>query len=301
MDILRTILIVLGILLIAGIYLAEPVKRRWQQYQQRCGHQRDDPYADLDSDEALGLRGQDDLPDEWVGEAYITRRNDTLPSDDLDALKGLGKQHEAQTDDVTLRLDDAPLADNPTPSMHHQPKPGKDKPVAAASAVVEPEPIAEAAPEATHQPTSETAPVDEPLARQAEEVIVLTLMAPKGKAFRGPLLLKSLQDAGLQHGDMQIFHYIPQESGRALFSVANILEPGHFVLSEMVQMETPGIAIFMQLPAAIDGHLAWRQMHQRAEQIATALGGTLCDAKRQPLDDSGLRQLQELAARFSAA
>ena len=255
MDILRTILIVVGILLIAGIYLAEPIKRRWQQYQQNRATDHDTDVDDFDSDEALGLKHryeQDVLPDEWVGEAYIVRRDDSLNSDSLEELKGLGRGTEPSSDDLYLDTDDQP-----------------------------------------------DEPGDE-YVRQPEEVIVLTLMAPQGKRFRGTLLLKSLQDAGLHHGDMDIFHYTTEGQPHSLFSVANILEPGHFILSEMVQMETPGIALFMQLPASVDGDQAWQVMRGCAEQMAASLHGSLCDAQRRPLDEEGLLLLQHQASSFKA-
>ncbi|MBE0510746.1 MAG: hypothetical protein IBX49_08470 [Gammaproteobacteria bacterium] len=258
MDILRTILIIVGILLIAGIYLAEPLKQRWQQYRQQNSKPIDDRYADLDSDEALGLdkrTSHDALPEEWVGEAYFVRRDEALPSDELDELKGMGRAQDADTADVHLNT-------------------GEDE-----------------------QPTPPNKPAEP---SQPEQVIVMTVMAPQGKLLRGTLLLKALQDAGLRHGEMKIFHYTPDGQRQSLFSVANILEPGHFDMSEMVQMETPGIALFMQLPATIAGDQAWTQLRNRAEQLAEALHATLCDAQRRPLDEEGLLLLQHQAERFKA-
>lgn len=258
MDILRTILIIVGILLIAGIYLAEPLKQRWQQYRQQNSKPIDDLYADLDSDEALGLdkrASHDELPEEWVGEAYFVRRDEALPGDELDELKGMGRAQDADTADVRLNT-------------------GEDE-----------------------QPTQPNKPAEP---SQPEQVIVMTVMAPQGKLLRGTLLLKALQDAGLRHGEMKIFHYTPDGQRQALFSVANILEPGHFEMSEMVQMETPGIALFMQLPATIAGDQAWTQMRNRAEQLAEALHATLCDAQRRPLEEKGLLLLQHQAAGFKA-
>ena len=255
MDTLRIILIILGVVLIAGIYLAEPIKQRIAQWQERRDRQ-DALHDDDDSDEALGLRrpSEDDLPDEWVGKAYIVRRD--APATDLDDLKGIGKGQAPLDEDIHLDM-------------------GQDVPL-------------EQAPARSREPVP------------ADEVIVLTLMAAKGKPLRGPLLLKALQDAGLAHGAMDIFHYIPEGESQALFSVANILEPGHFVMSEMVQMETPGIAMFMQLPACLDGDVAWLHMRNRAEQLADALDASLCDAQRRVMDEEGLLLMQHLAAGFKA-
>lgn len=257
MDVLRTILIIIGVILIAGIYLAEPLKRRWEQWQEQRAHNKGHNDQTFDSDEALGLRPsrEEELPDEWVGSAYIVNRDDSPSSDALDDLKGMGRGNDPLDVDLSLRTDDS------DPELERKPA---------------------------------TAP------KQPDEVIVLTLMAQKGKRLRGPVLLKALQDADLAHGEMQIFHYTPEGHPHPLFSVANILEPGHFVMSEMVEMETPGVALFMQLPAAIDGAEAWAAMHQRAAQMAKVLKADLCDAQRRPLDEEGLLRLEQQAAGFKA-
>ncbi|MGM0593317.1 MAG: cell division protein ZipA C-terminal FtsZ-binding domain-containing protein, partial [Pseudomonadota bacterium] len=201
MDELRIILIALGVLLVVGIYLADRMRRRRAARPPRDWHEIDQvneaAISELDH-----LRTEEEAvnPDEWVGQAFTARRDDTLDEYQLDELKGLGDE------------------DSDSPAATREPSPGD---------------------------TAEPAP--------AEDVIVLTLLAPKNKKLRGPLLLKALQECGLRHGDMDIFHYHVEGRDTPLFSVANVLEPGRFILSEMAQLETPGVALFMQLPAVIPG------------------------------------------------
>jgi cell division protein ZipA len=158
------------------------------------------------------------------------------------------------------------------------------------------EPPAEPELAATEPAKSEEAP-----AAQPEEVIVLTVLAQGRKKLRGPLLLKALQDCGLNHGDMDIFHYHVEGHDTPLFSVANVLEPGRFVLSEIAQLETPGVALFMQLPTVMPGAEALQLMLEKARQLAAQLGAELCDGQRQPLDDEAAAALEKRAASFTKA
>jgi len=250
MDILRTILIVLGVVLVVGIYLYDRIKRIRDKQEQDWN---DIPFEG-DNDDLGSFSTQDEaLPDEWVSKAVTisAKRNERLADEQLESLKGLATTY----DDVMGQ----PQAERKS-SMQAE----------------------------------RTSTV------QQEEVIVLTLMADEGKPFRGPLLLKVLRENGLQHGEMGIFHFHLGGGGQPLFSVANILEPGHFELSEITSLETPGLALFMRLPTVVAGEPAMQTLQQHAQQMASQLGGILCDAQRRPLDEAALSALQHKANTYSA-
>ncbi len=248
MDTLRIILILFGILLVAGIYLVDVLRSRKARAPKPIIEEP--PIADeLGNFEVT----EDDIPPEaWLGMTFTARRQELLDDDHLRGLKGIG-----------------------------------DEPV--------PEPV-----EPSTRPHSETESESESKpAQQADpgSVIVLTLIAPKGKPIRGPLLLRALKDAGLYYGDMDIFHYVEREGDEPLFSVANILEPGRFVISEMAEFSTPGIALFMSLPTSLPGGEALRIMLSKARQLDAQLNATLCDGQRQPLSDEMLAWLEMKAKR----
>ncbi|MCW9088931.1 MAG: cell division protein ZipA [Gammaproteobacteria bacterium] len=255
---LRIILLVLGAVLVLGIYLADRYRRRRAR---RSEYWSD---AALD-DENLATGGEDDLAEEhladheWVGQAFSARRDAVIDEVQLEGLKGL-----ANSEKDTPAPEEPPLYGSRVPAeVVKDELSGGDKPQA-------------------NKPTS-----------SQEQVIVLTLMAAEGTVLRGTRLLKALQDNGMRHGEMEIFHFTPEGMGRPLFSAANILEPGRFDLSEMAQLETPGIALFMQLPGPISNSEALKLLLQKARQIAAALGATLCDGQRRPLDDKGLAELEQ--------
>lgn len=253
MEQLRTILIVLGVLLVAGIWLADRIRRRRSESPRHWNELELDEEHGVDEVQRFSTDDAGPMPDEWVGKAFSARRHDVLDDEQLESLKGLGSDDEAGVEET-----------------------------AAPSGGGEQEELATPAP------------------MPAEAVIVLTLLAPQGRQLRGPLLLKALQEAGLAHGEMDIFHYPVEGHSEPLFSVANVLEPGRFVLSEMAQMETPGVALFMRLPTFMPGGEALQMLLQKARQIAAQLGASLCDGQRQPLDDAALAALEKRAAAFTA-
>jgi FtsZ-interacting cell division protein ZipA len=127
------------------------------------------------------------------------------------------------------------------------------------------------------------AAASEPEAAQSpDKVFTLYVMAPRGVPFRGPVLLGALADAGLEFGDMQIFHRTARVNGqeKILFSVANIKEPGIFDLSAMDDFTTEGIVLFFQVPGGVDGAQAFDAMVESARILANDLDSTVCDATR---------------------
>ena len=131
-----------------------------------------------------------------------------------------------------------------------------------------------------------------------EGVIILSLMAEEGTTFNGMQLLDAMELCGLRHGEMGIFHYPELDSGKNLFSVANVVEPGSFDRGHMDELETPGLAMFMRLPAPIDGEKALLTFVQQAKRLKEQLSGQLTDSQRRELTRETLDDLKNTARRF---
>nr|WP_010132825.1 cell division protein ZipA [Microbulbifer agarilyticus] len=118
--------------------------------------------------------------------------------------------------------------------------------------------------------------------RAVEEVLILNIMAPSGDCFEGNDLLRVLLSSGLRFGDMNIFHYHCGEAGEgpALFSLANIVVPGTFDMSDMEEFTTPGVSLFLALPAEVEALKAFDTLLSTARNIAEQLGGELKDENR---------------------
>lgn len=129
----------------------------------------------------------------------------------------------------------------------------------------------------------------------ADTVFSIFVTAPTRVPFRGPVLLGALDAAKLEFGDMQIFHRVELVDGRekVLFSVANIREPGTFDLSEMDDFTTEGLALFMQVPSAVDAGRAFDAMIESARILADNLDGQICDARRSALTQQTIRHMRE--------
>ncbi|MGB5261501.1 MAG: cell division protein ZipA [Gammaproteobacteria bacterium] len=128
-----------------------------------------------------------------------------------------------------------------------------------------------------------------------DKVFSVFVTAPTSVPFRGPMLLGALAAAKLEFGDMQIFHRIELVDGRekVLFSAANIREPGTFDLSAMQDFTSEGLALFMQVPCAVDASRAFDAMIESARILADNLDGHVCDARRSALTQQTIRHMRE--------
>lgn len=130
-------------------------------------------------------------------------------------------------------------------------------------------------------------------------VIVLNVMAKAGRQFAGTDILDTLYANDLRHGEMMIFHRYPDEGGgRSVFSLANTVEPGTFDLNAIEQLQTPGLSLFMQLPAPIDSREAFELMLKTGRNLADQLGGDLCDERRNVLTLQTIGHLKEQIEAF---
>ncbi len=135
---------------------------------------------------------------------------------------------------------------------------------------------------------------DVPVLPGEELVVVLAIMAGQGKQFSGMDILDSLLANGFAHGDMSIFHYFHQSSDKQpVFSLASAVEPGTFDIDSIETLTTPGLSLFMQLPAALDARTAFETMLEKGRAIASDLHGELCDETRSVLTMQTIGHLKE--------
>ena len=74
---------------------------------------------------------------------------------------------------------------------------------------------------------------------------------PREEGFAGAELVAALRDQGLRFGEMNIFHYLDEDSGSALYSVANAIEPGTF--DWLIYRLRHRVLLFLQLPQKLMG------------------------------------------------
>lgn len=138
---------------------------------------------------------------------------------------------------------------------------------------------------------------------QEQLVFSFILQAPSGETFKGKDFLPLFLSQGLRHGDMEIFHRHQKTKvgskspGAVLFSLANAIAPGTFILASLELFETPALALFMTLPGPGDAQIAYNAMLNTARLLQTELGGELLDETKskytEQVHNHRLDQIQE--------
>jgi len=135
-------------------------------------------------------------------------------------------------------------------------------------------------------------------------IIALYVRAPNGREFAGPAIVKAMSAVGLRHGEMEIFHHFGAGELRTetpLFSVANIVEPGHIRLQDIDRFTTPGLAMILQLPGPLEGAVAFELFLNTAQRLAEALTGDLYSTPQKLLDGVAIDKMRKTAITFSHA
>jgi cell division protein ZipA len=325
MDRLRLILLIIGVLLIGGIFVWELFKKRarMRRHAQLVEHLAEEERRPVIGESVLGDIGQAD-PFEIVERAQGRRSLDHGAAigdegDEAAALDGYDIDEDfpgEPTEDIT----ESPAPPAMVASPGDDARASEDGVVAGLSGLAArrngPEQL-----DLTGLELSATAggrgPAGDrrvgasdsrreaekrPAAENAEELhIVMTVMARTGERFSGEALRHALEGADLFHGDMNIFHRHELRDDRrspTLFSAANVLAPGHFEAARMDTLSSPGIAMFMRLPGPESPVDAFQQMLDAATTVAKDLDGTLCDETRSTLTPQSINHLRERIADF---
>ncbi|EEX93034.1 cell division protein ZipA [Vibrio orientalis CIP 102891 = ATCC 33934] len=135
------------------------------------------------------------------------------------------------------------------------------------------------------------------------EVIVLNVHCAGEEAFVGTKLFDSMQQNGLIYGEMDIFHRHADLSGtgKVLFSVANMMQPGTLKHNDPAEFTTKGISFFMTMPCFGDAEQNFKLMLKTAQQIADDLGANVLDDARNLMTPNRLDSYRAQIQQFKAA
>ena len=117
----------------------------------------------------------------------------------------------------------------------------------------------------------------------AEEVLVINVVARDGERFHGIDLLQLLLACGLRYSpEGGLFHRFETEAEQSplQFSVVNALKPGSFPIEEMETFSTRGVTFLMPLPSADDSSGAFAAMFETAKVLVRNLNGELRDEQQ---------------------
>jgi cell division protein ZipA len=174
--------------------------------------------------------------------------------------------------------------------------PTSSEPAAKEKVDAPPAPVEAPAPAAA----STTTPPRSDLGRRpaqmpVERIVTLFVVAREGGHFNGTDLVVAAEKAGLEFGDMGIYHRLvdgKRELG-PICSVANMLKPGNFDMARLDTLHTPGVSFFMTLPAPLPALDAWDAMLPTAQRLAELLDGHVLDEERNALGRQGIAHIRD--------
>jgi len=261
MDNLRLILIIAGIIILAGIYLWDNAQRK-----RKLKRQRINSAIDVKHEPQLIIPGKSASDDDLAAE--LADLNSFMSGSNEDA------EDDAEPEAIIIKRDSAVQtgkgwgrdAGAEIPDLFSQSATEEDEPAVAPD----------------KRATVEINP---------DSVITLYIVAAKGAVLGGSDIYAALSSLGFKFGEMNIFHHygIGQlKSDRPLFSLVNILEPGFFDLSSIDDLTTRGLSVFMCLPTSQSSEVIFSYMLEITGRLANKLDAIVLGPDRKEISQRTL-------------
>ncbi len=185
------------------------------------------------------------------------------------------------------------------PLLVEEPAPEQPSEIPELELEPDPEPEAES-PAVDEEPAFSADAQDDYLHASPEEqeklpqmLVQIALVQQEGD-FSGPDIAAAMEQVGLRPGAMDIYHrHDSRYPDRVLFSVASLVNPGHFPFDDMDGFSTPGLLLFTQLPGVRDGLEIYSDMLYAANELAGILGGVLQDETHSVLSKQTIQHTRD--------
>lgn len=129
--------------------------------------------------------------------------------------------------------------------------------------------------------------------RAPDKIISLYIRRLEGRQISGSELLDAAIKAGLEFGEMNIFHRRQEGESNPIFSMANLVAPGSFNPSEWNLFTTPGVSLFLALPNPLSALHAWDALLATGERISRLLNAEILDDAEAILSRQRIAQIRE--------
>jgi cell division protein ZipA len=128
---------------------------------------------------------------------------------------------------------------------------------------------------------------------ESERRIVTLRVIPRvDTRFQGRGLRQAFSAAGFWHGPLDIYH-LPDEEGRVVVSAAALAQPGTFDPSIMDSQRFSGLNLFAVLPGPKPERETFDELVHAARQLAERLDGTLADQHGEELTPQRIARLRQ--------
>jgi cell division protein ZipA len=291
---LRIILLVIGVLFVAGIAGFEWWRSRGQRpaalYTSRDDSAPEPPRPSERQERSADRGDRAELKS--LPEINVVREARMAPQESLPVIE-LASTSESGTrralgisisDEVAVDMSqDASVgreARSPEEIGRAEPYLGPNDEISAVRVIPDAVPVA--APRLTLAWPSET----------ERRIVALRVVPHSEPRFPGRSLRQAFSGCGFWHGPMDIFH-LPDEQGRVLLSAAALAQPGTFDPSIMDSQRFSGLNLFAVLPGPAPEREVFEELVRAARQLAERLGGLITDQHGQELTADRIARLRQ--------
>ena len=126
-----------------------------------------------------------------------------------------------------------------------------------------------------------------------ERRIVTLRVIPKSEPrFQGRAVRQAFSGAGFWHGPLDIYH-LPDHEGRVVLSAAALAQPGTFDPSIMDSQRFSGLNLFAVLPGPKPERETFDELVRAARQLAERLDGKMADQHGEELTSQRIARLRQ--------
>jgi len=257
MNDLRLVILLIGLIIIVGIYLWETIKQRDLQRKQTVRHLPAD--SDISNIRISTAPDEDDNYSSAISDLNVFLAESKKQEDENVAEKLSLQLSEDSGDRETEDLFDS-SADTHAEISDQEVDAGQNEII------------------------------------EKDQIVILHITASGDNAFGGNEIIEAANTVGLEYGQMNIFHHFgigQMKMDKPLFSLADMFEPGNFELQNMARHRTRGLALFLCFPVEIDGLLVFELMLNTAQRLADILGGEVRGSNHELIDDSQMAAIRD--------